>query len=197
MTQISSIGAGLYTDMAMAVPSSPIDVSTLGSATVDTTWKDFFDVEINSAGGTKATDTFVRIKNVREFPSIGTPPNIVNVPVYGQSQSQQIQGQSDAPSVELSLNFVATDWADGSILGDAVGDGNQYVFRFALMNSMPGGYSSDAINGPSDIGAVENSLYFWIGKLEALLVNPQLTDATTATVTMSVQSAFFGAFTVD
>jgi len=196
MTQITTIGAGLFTDMSIAVASPANATSTLGGATLPATWMDLFASEIESVGGTPATDTFVRVKNVREFPSIGTPPNIVNVPVYGQSQSQQIQGQSDAPSVELSVNFVAADWADGTVLGGLVGNSLPYVFRFALMNSEPDSYESDAIGGPGGIGSVPNSMYFWIGKVEALLLNPQLTDANTATITMSVQSAFYGAFTI-
>ena len=141
----------------------------------------------------------MRIKNVREFPAMGTPPNVVNVPVYGSATSQQIQGQADAPSMEITLNYVAADWAKeaSNILGSMVGDGNQYVFRFSLLNAEPTGagatkYASTA----AGLGTVQNSQYYWIGKLEALQVTPQLTDANTATITLTIQSDFFGAYTV-
>jgi hypothetical protein len=43
---------------------------------------------------------------------------------------------------------------------------------------------------------VQNSQYYWVGKLEALQVTPGLTDATTATITITMQSEFFGAYTI-
>lgn len=184
MAHISSIGAGLFTDLSVAtVTVTP----TIAAYTAKADYDALFDTAAE----------LTRIKNVREFPSVGTPPNIVNVPTYGQKQTQQIQGQSDAPNLEVTINFVPSDWADGTILGDMVGDGLQHVFRFAIMNSKPvsvlvaNEYASSALG----IGTTQNSYYYFIGKLEALLVNPQLTDANTATITVSVQSDFFGAFT--
>ena len=195
MAQISTIGAGMFSDLSIAMPATDITLTGY-EALAEADLKDLFASEIVSQGGTKAVDTFVSVSDVREFPSVGTPPNIVNVPVYGQSTSQQIQGQADSPSMEIQLNFVAAEWADGSLLGDAVGDGVGYVFRFALMNAAPTNLLSDAIGGAAGMGSVENSMYFWYGKIEALLVNPQLTDSNSATVTLSVQSDFLGAFTV-
>jgi hypothetical protein len=194
MAHITSIGAGMFSDMAVAVPQTQMTSAQLSALDTATEFQALFADEIQSVGGTKATGTFTRIKNVREFPSMGTPPNIVNVPVYGSKTSQQIQGQADAPSIELTVNYVPADWAAGSILGDAVGDGKQYVFRFVLMNAEPIAYSSEA-TATQGIGSVANSQYYWVGKIEALQVNPQLTDANTATVTVSIQSEFFGAFT--
>ena len=188
MTHIASIGAGLYSDLSICREDYSGTVPANEAA-----WKALFAEELaNGAPTTVATGEFTRIVNVREFPAMGTPPNIVNVPVYGSKTSQQIQGQADAPTMELSLNFVGVDWQDGADwLGELVGNGNQYAFRFALMNAEPDGYASSV----AGLGSVENSQYFWIGKLEALQVTPQLTDANTATLTISVQSEFFGAYT--
>jgi hypothetical protein len=66
-----------------------------------------------------------------------------------------------------------------------------------LLNAEPTGagatkYASTA----AGLGTVQNSQYYWIGKLEALQVTPQLTDANTATITLTIQSDFFGAYTV-
>ena len=131
MTHINNIGAGLYSDLSVSTPASPEDIpALLASATLEQDLKDLFVAEKQSTQATPATGDYVRITNVREFPSMGTPPNIVNVPVYGQATSQQIQGQSDAPSIELTLNYIASDWGTGTRLGDAVGNGTQYVFRF-------------------------------------------------------------------
>lgn len=191
MTHLSSLGAGMFSDLAVAVTSTWAAVT----ADVDTEFHALFATE--AAPG--ASGTFTRIKNVREFPSLGTPANIVNVPVYGSKTSSQIQGQADAPNLELTLNYVAADWASGTTLGGLVGNGKQYAFRFALLNAQPPGYSSTA--SPTGLGGatatpVENSVWYWVGKIEALLVNPQLTDANTATLTLSVQSPFYGAYTI-
>ena len=199
MAHINSIGAGMYSDLSVSVPASALTPAALAALDTATEFQALFANEIDSVGGTPAANTFVRIKNVREFPAMGTPPNVVNVPVYGSATSQQIQGQADAPSMEITLNYVAADWAKeaGNILGSIVGNGAQYVFRFSLLNAEPTGagatkYSSTA----AGLGTVQNSQYYWIGKLEALQVTPQLTDANTATITLTIQSDFFGAYTV-
>jgi hypothetical protein len=192
MAHITSIGAGVFSDLSIAMPSTP---PTFANLDTQAEFDALYATAVESIGGTKGANTFVRVKNVREFPAMGTPPNIVNVPTYGQKTSQQVQGQSDAPSMEIQLNLVSAEWAKtGSLLGAAVADGNQYVFRFALMNAQPVGFGSAA--GAGGIGSVGNSVWYWIGKLEAFLVNPQLTDANTATLTISVQSDFYGAYTV-
>jgi hypothetical protein len=199
MAHITSIGAGMFSDLAVATPTTDFSASALAALDTAAEMQAIFATEIDTVGGTKASNTFTRIKNVREFPSMGTPPNVVNVPVYGSKTSQQIQGQADAPSMEITLNFVASDWADEStnILGSMVGDGKQYVFRFVLLNATPTGSGATKFASTSGgVGTVQNSQYYWIGKLEALLVNPQLTDANTATITITVQSDFYGAFTI-
>jgi len=190
MAHISSIGAGLFSDLSICR-------ETISSVPGDqTTWQALFAAELaNGAAVTVAAGEYTRIKNVREFPSMGTPPNIVNVAAYGSKTSQQIQGQADAPSMELTLNYVGTDWQNtANYLGSLVGDGKQYGFRFTLLNAQPSNYNSTNSTGMGT-GTVENSQYYWIGKLEAIQVNPQLTDANTITITISVQSAFYGAYT--
>jgi len=190
MAHISSIGAGLFSDLSVCR-------ETLGSVPTDVTgWKALFATELaNGAATTAATGEYTRIKNVREFPSMGTPPNIVSVPSYGSKTSQQIQGQADAPQMELTLNYVGTDWQNTTnYLGSMIGDGKQYGFRFTLLNAQPSNYNSTDSTGMGT-GTVENSQYYWVGKLEAMQVNPQLTDANTCTITISVQSQFYGAYT--
>lgn len=199
MAQITSIGAGIFSDLAVAAPSTVMSQSALAALDTASEFQALFDSEIASDGGLKAPGTFVRFVNVREFPAMGTPPNVVNVPVYGSKTSQQIQGQADAPSLEITVNFVPAEWANesGNILGSMVGDGKQHVFRFTLLNAEPTAtgdtkYASTA----SGIGTVGNSQYYWVGKIEAIQVNPQLTDANTATITLTIQSEFFGAYTI-
>jgi hypothetical protein len=199
MAHIASIGAGVFSDLSIATPIADLTAAQIAALDTASEFQGLFATEIDTVGGTRAANTFVRVRNVREFPAMGTPPNIVNVPAYGSKTSQQVQGQSDAPSMELTLNFVAADWAKeaNNILGNMVGDGKQYVFRFSLLNSEP------TASGPTKyasiiggLGTVQNSQYYWIGKVESLQVSPQLTDANTATVAVTIQSNFFGAYTI-
>jgi hypothetical protein len=193
MTHISNLGAGIYSDLAVTHPTANIAQATLDAAKTAVALQAFFGAEIANVGGTRAANTFVRIQNVREFPSIGSPANIVNVPVYGQATSSQVNGQADAPTLEMTLNYVATDWGKDTTahLAAMVGDGVSRCFRFTLLNALPTTYASTT----GGLGTVGNTQYYWIGKIEALLVNPQLTDANTATLTLSIQGAFLGAFT--
>jgi hypothetical protein len=197
MAHINSMGVALYTDLAIAIGTSivPATMDDTGFkalfATADTGTLD--DAAI--AGG------FVRILNVREFPAMGTPPNIIKVPVFGSKQSQQIQGQADAPSLEITLNYVPSDWSPNADpvrgLSKFVNDGITRAFRFSLMNSDSAGVTAATkyASLPLGLGTVQNSVYYWTGRMEALLVKPSLTDATTATLTLSMQSDFYGAYT--
>lgn len=174
MAHITSIGAGIFS--ALAVNTTAITDYT----SVDT----LAELEALFA----SASAFSEIKNVREFPQVGTPANIVNVPVYGQKTSSQIQGQADAPSLEISINYIPSEWAAGTVLGAAIGDGNVYAFQFSLLNSKPAGLTANS----AGLGTVANSNFYFIGKIEALLVSPQLTDANQATLTLSVAGEFFG-----
>jgi hypothetical protein len=197
MAHINSIGAGIYSDLSVSVPSTPVNFSTFTFSEAD--FKTLFTTEIQPTEA-PSTNTFIRIRNIREFPAMGTPPNVVNVPVYGSATSQQIQGQADAPSMELTLNFVPDHWAKLTELGKMVGNGRQYAFRFVLLNSRPPGFhqsTSGGIAGTTGAGEVKNTQYYWVGKVEALQVTPQLTDANTATLTITIQSDFYGAFTTN
>lgn len=190
MAHIASIGAGMFSDLSIANPVSPV------TASVDTEAE--FVALFATENDTPGAGTFVRVKNVREFPAMGTPPNVVNVPVYGQKSSQQIQGQSDAPSLEITVNYIPADWANGTVLGNMITDGKLRAFRFTLLNADSTGttpatkYASVA----AGLGTVGNSEYYWLGKIEAIQVNPQLTDANTATITFTIQSPFYGAYTI-
>jgi len=196
MTHISSIGAGLFSALSVGAPAAnltPASIATLTTSNPEAAFTALFASEIQSMGGTKAAATFVQIPNVREFPEMGVPPNIVNVPRFGASTSAQIQGQSDAPSFELTVNYVPAEWAKGTLLGDMIKDGVTRAFRFALLNTEPKfGWAST----PAALGKIENSLFYFLGKMEAITYNPQLTDANQATVTISMLTEMAGAYTI-
>lgn len=165
------------------------------------------------------TKNYIRIRHVKEFPAIGTPANIVKVPNYGRKSSLQIQGQADSPTMELTLNYIPALWANNFLNGGTdstqypsfakIGDSRVYLFRFTLLDTKPDGYNatagtagtanddSIADDGSTTLTAVENTSYYFLGKLEALEVTPSLTDAITAKLTIAVQSDVYGAFTVD
>lgn len=277
MAHISSLGAGIYSNLAFnfdnANPTPP--------SVAETFYKSQFanSVALNTGASALLGGEYRIVDNVREFPQMGTPPNIVNVPVYGSKVSRQVQGQADAPTFEVTLNYIPSDWrVDANYLGNYVGNGVGYSWRFALMNAAPSNYNSTdtmtatftgtsttssalltvatmtvsatnrlqvgmsvtgaspaaviiaqvtsteadgsyggkgtytlsvnqttggAISGATYAGAnlatgsIANSQYFWVGKMEALQISPQLTDANQATLTVSIQSDFVGPFTTN
>jgi hypothetical protein len=194
MAHLTSIGAGMFSDMSVASPATDLTAAQITAMNTEALFVAAFATEITAVGGTEAAGTFIRIQNVREFPSLGIPANIVNVPRFGARTSSQVQGQADAPSIELTLNYVAADWAKGAtqLLGSMVGDGVVRAFRFAMLNSPPTSFESKS----TGLGTVPNSEFYFTGKVEALVYNPQLTDANQATLTISMLSELYGAFTV-
>jgi hypothetical protein len=192
MAHLSTLTAALFTslvvtDNASTAPKSLGDISAVANCQ-------------SNFSGTEAAGAFLRIKNVKEFPAIGTPANIVKVPVYGQKTSSQINGQADLNNMELTINFIPGDWSNnklGTSTNITIGDGVLRVFRFTLADKDPqsvagGGYSDTA----GSLGAVQNSSYYFLGKVEALEVTPSLTDALAAKLTISIQSEIKGAYTI-
>jgi len=191
MAHITSIGAAMFTDLSVATGTVTAGVAAApqpGSFD-ESGFEALFATESSALGG------FTRITNVRDFPAIGTPANIVNVPVYGSTTSQTIQGQADAPSLEVTINYIPNDWAKGGVLGNMVGDSIQRAWRFTLLQTDSKGAGLTKYATTTDgLGTVPNSSFYFIGKLESLLVTPSLTDATTATLAFSIQSKFYGPF---
>jgi hypothetical protein len=176
MAHISSLGAGIFTYLDIFKGTIPASTDTVAECAA---------LFVGTVDGTADAD-HVRMPSVREFPSIGTPANIVNVPVYGQKTSSQVQGQADAPTLEVTVNYVASEMTDIHTL-----IGTDCVFRFMMCSS-----ATSADEGASATIASANTEFYFLGKIEAILVNPALTDATTATVTLSAQSDFFGPATI-
>ena len=204
MAHISSIGAAVFTSLAMSGLVTTGVAASLNKAAVDTI---IADEDGSTQMGYFNTLTSVRqytlFPNVRAFPAIGQPANIVKVPAFGQKTSSTVSGQADAPNLEITVNYVPSEWvkgASGTALGNAVGDGKQRLFRLALLTSDVTGVVTSASLSEQDsaaggFGTSENSQFFWVGKMESLLVTPSLTDASTAVISFSIQSDFMGAFT--
>ena len=175
MAHISNLGAGIFTFL---------DIFT-GTITTKSTAAECATYFVGSTPGT-ADATHKRLPSVREFPSVGTPANIVNVPVFGQSTSSQVQGQADAPSLEVTVNYVASEMEPFHTL-----IGQECIFRFMMAAS-----AVTQNEGAAASITPQNAVFYFVGKIEAILVNASLTDATTATVTLSTQSDFFGPATL-
>jgi len=205
MTAITSIGAALYTDLSVyvgTITSGKAEATGTRPATYDSTG---FQALFATA---TSTPKFAKLNNVREFPAVGSPANIVNVPIYGQKISQSIGAQADAPTLEVTINYVPSDWTAGSgttpesTLAAMVGDGISRVWRFTLMNAdATGSATATATQSKYDsniggLGTTQNAQYFFLGRMESLLVTPSLTDATTAKISISLQSQFYGAYTI-
>jgi len=141
MAHINSLGAGIYSDLAIGTPGTAYTVPT--SAPTAATLQGYFaGTELLSTATTgTAAGAFVRVQNIRDFPSIGIPANIVNVASYGSKNSKQVNGQPDAPTIELTLNYLPSDWPAGlnQILANMIGDGVTKCFRFTLLNQIPTG----------------------------------------------------------
>ncbi len=189
MTFPTSISAAQYSAIAISRTAVPATLN-----------------ETNLKANFAAAANYLEIKNVRDMPSFGTPANIIKVPVYGQAQTQSIGAQSDAPDLELTINFVPSEWskanatfASTGTLGDSVGDGVAKVFQVALLTAKAPNLNTGSTTGNvsgSLASPIPNALIYFVGKVESLLMTPARDDAMTATVALSIQSDFYGPYTV-
>ena len=186
MALINGIGAGIYSEFSYKELTDDIGAAhqmlaaQTTTAAAQTDYEETTDRDITYRGSTVTTagleaevGTLNTVNNIREFPSFGAPANIVNVPVYGSAVSSQIGGQSDAPTLEFTLNYDPSLHDD---LHDVVQDGNEYIFKLNLKNDT----------------STNNAAFFVIGKFEALSVSPNLTDSNQATLTLSTTSGYAG-----
>ena len=177
MALISNIGAGIFTTLSFEESTSNL-VTAFDAIVAATTAADKQTAYAVSSTGLKDEfGTGTEVKNVREFPAFGAPANIVNVPVYGQSVSSQISGQSDAPTLEFTLNYVPGE-AGTIALEGAVADGKTYFFKINLKNS--------------EASTSDNAAFFVQGSLASFTVSPNLTDSNQATLTLTTTSDYIG-----
>jgi hypothetical protein len=187
MVHISSLQAGIYTYLDLCTEAAA------GAADIDSA-AEYAALFVGSTPGQADTAdgqvasvaNHFRIPSVREFPSIGTPANIVNVPVYGQATSSQVQGQADAPTLEVTVNYIPNLMTDLHLL-----IGKTVAFRFLMTAS-----ACTQNEGAGTTLAKNNTAFYFTGKVEAILVNPALTDNTTAVITLSAQTDFVGPATI-
>lgn len=179
----SSIAAAQFSSVCISTDATAV-TNAIGTPT-----------QVNLKACFDTTSDYIQIPDVRDMPAFGTPANIVKVPVYGQAQTQSIGAQSDAPDLELTVNYVPSKWAAGTALGGYEADGIAKVFQVALLPAQAADFATNTTTG--GLRNVPNALIYFIGKIESVLVQPARDDAMTATVAMSIQSDFYGPFTVD
>ena len=163
MALINNIGAGIFTTLKYVE-----DSNTATLPTNDTTHQSAI-----TTGGLFVGSASV--PKIRDFPSFGTPANIVNVPQYGQRVSSQISGQSDAPTLEFSLNYVPHDH---NTIAGLINDGKTYIFQLDVKNTASG----------------NNAAFYVKGSFASLEVTPSLTDSNQATLTLTTISDYTGPF---
>lgn len=196
MALISSIGAGVYSSFGFLDATSGLQASkgrgarvTATLTTADAVGK-FTPISAIPAGGITYADgstnaasggaIYTAVGNIRDFPEIGTPANIVNVPVFGQAVAQQIPAQPNAPVLEFTLNYVPND--AGQLALKAVRDAGTLVTFFMQIK-----------NGAT---STDDATFFWNGVVASYLISPSLDDSNQATVAVTLASPFVGPFNV-
>jgi len=220
MPNISAIGAGIYTSLAFA--DLPV-VSGTGSAGVEigkadapTVWITEFETRGTPPAG--AGGDFVpwtaeadarAFGKIREFPNLGVPANVVNVPQYGQPTSSQITGQSDPPSLDFTFNYVATEHA---FIDTLRAEGTQRLFKVRLANGeqvVAGGTNesggvdpagTEGVNLPYETEEAattdmrEFSDFYLFGSVASFEIVPSLTDSNQVNVSLTIDGQLEGPF---
>ena len=194
MTHITNIGAGIFSKVLFETVKF---AGTSFDTTAATYAADFATGVEPVAGMTTAANSFTEIPDMREAPSFGVPPSLVNVPIFGSKTSRQVQGQADPTNIEISINYVPAKWVK-TALGQFVGSGDNYLFAVVLANAPPGGGAlSDYPIASTGVGRVDNSITYFLGEIAAIQFTPNLTDSNQATVTIALKSDFSELKTID
>jgi len=188
MTQISEINDSLYTTLCVSRDAVP---GTLSQAN--------YKAMFATAG------QFLTFPNVRDFPSFGNSSNLINVPEYNITTSRKLVVQGDLTEIDIKVNYIPNSWltngntyATTGLLADAIGDNISKGFMLAITNKLPANYTT-ATTGPTVGGTLTapilNSLFFFVGRIETLEIEPARDEALQATIRLSVQADVSPAYT--
>ena len=167
MAQLQGIGPTLYTTLHYSAAAFSGDLPAM---------RDLVTLQGTNGIGTAPA----AVPSIREFPSFGTPANIVNVPRYGSTTSLQIQGQADFPSLEFTLNYDPSQHAGIQTL--VGGSDARRLFRITLRND----------DSTTFLAADRYSAFFFVGLISSFEVTPSLTDSVQATLGVALQSDLVG-----
>ena len=186
MSHITSIGASKFTALDFVVNSAQNANSTAAA---------LHGLFVSNSAAILASETVIdetlvgtvkHVGNIREFPSLGTPANIVNVPVYGQATSSQVSGQSDAPSLEFTLNYVPADHAALDVLRKSA---TRLCFRVRIADASitvdaSGIMTADNVDKFAD--------FYFFGTVASFEIAPSLSDSLQATIAVTIEGDFVG-----
>jgi hypothetical protein len=192
MPNITSIGAGMYTSLAYmdlpVVEGSASGVTEVGKGDTPTEWTGLFETTGDPwTAGANAKN----VGRIREFPNLGIPANIVNVPQYGQAVSSQIAGQSDAPSMDFTFNYVPEEH---KFISDMRESGQLYLFRVRLSNAKQYTDVNDIVlpSVDDDGNLLEFSDFYFFGSVASFEVVPNLTDSNQLNVSLTIDGEMQG-----
>lgn len=207
MPNISSIGAGIYTSLAFidqdVVDGAGTPGTTVGRGAAPSVWAGLFETRGTTAGlneGDKVPYTVgthaKAFGRIREFPNLGIPANVVNVPQYGQGSSSQIAGQSDAPSLDFTFNYVPTEHAFISTLRES---GENRLFRIRLSNAQQVEDTGGVILPFESKEAATSNMrefsdFYLFGSVASFEIVPNLTDSNQLNVTLTIDGEMGGPY---
>ena len=93
----------------------------------------------------------------------------------------------------MTINYVPSEWATATN-GQYVQDGVSKLFQFAYLTTTAVDLATHATTG--NLRLVPNGVFYFWGRIESLLITPARDDAATATIALSLQSKFYGPYTV-
>lgn len=173
MAHIDTLQAGIYSSLAYLPTNYALSA-------VDTAAE-----QIALFAATEPT----RISNIREFPEFSTKPaNVVNVPVFGQATSAQVNAQADQSTFELTINYIP---ADHAALAALAGNGSLYVFQIALCDKNPTSLKQIATTGIAS-GSTKNTVFNFAAQIVSFTVVPSLSDSLTAKISLALATEVFG-----
>lgn len=191
MAHITSIGASKFTTLDYIANTANDANSSAG---------DLHALFCDNSATILATDTatdetvvsgVAHVGNIREFPSLGTPANIVNVPVYGQSASSQVAGQSDAPSLEFTVNYVPSAHAALDTLRK---NNTRICFRVRISDA---DITKDADGIMLADNADKFADFYFFGTIASFEISPSLSDSLQATIALTIEGDFSGPFSLE
>ena len=188
MAHITSIGAAKFTTLDYV----PNTANNANSTAADLHALFVSNSSTAIAGGADETveAAVVHVGNIREFPSLGTPANVVNVPVYGQATSSQVAGQSDAPTLEFTLNYVPADHAAIDTLRKA---NTRLCFRVRISDA---DITTDADGVMLADDSDKFADFYFFGTVASFEISPSLSDSLQATMALTIEGDFSGPFSL-
>ena len=185
MAHINNIGASIYTTIKVNAGTKTAGVYsgiTTRPATASA-WRALFEDAIggDSSVAPVPDAEAINLGHIRDLPPLGTPPSVVNVPQYGQATSSQVKAQSDAPSLEVTFNYVPSEHG---FLDNLRKNSTQLAFQVRLSNSQGvTGKNSDKFD----------DIYFY-GTIASLEITPSLNDSMQVKVALTIDGDFEGPY---